>query len=59
MKVQIECDEKEAILMLTAMDLLPRLHTIKERIRRCLKDDTTDLIYECLADIEELLVNLE
>jgi hypothetical protein len=41
------------------MDLLPRLHTIKERIRRCLKDDTTDLIYECLADIDELLVNLE
>jgi hypothetical protein len=59
MKVNIECDEKEAILMLSAIDLLPRLHTIKERIRRCLKDDTPDLIYECVADIEELLVNLE
>jgi hypothetical protein len=45
--------------MLPAMDLLPRLHTIKERIRRCLKDDTPDLIYECVADIDELLVNLE
>jgi hypothetical protein len=59
MKVNIECDEKEAILMLSTIDLLPRLHTIKERIRRCLKDDTPDLIYECVADIDELLVNLE
>ena len=52
MEVTIKCDENEAIQMLQAVDALLKIHNIKERIRRCLKDDTTDLIYECIADLE-------
>ena len=58
MKVKIECKPNEAILMLNAAAVLPQLHSIKERIRRDLKDDNIDLIYESIADIEEILNKL-
>jgi hypothetical protein len=58
MKVKIECTPDQAILMINAVDLLPRLFSIKEQIRRDLKDKNFDLIYESIADIEEILNKL-
>ena len=52
MRITIECDEVEAIQMLKSVEVVTNIHSIKERIRRCMKDNTIDLIYECIADLE-------
>jgi len=52
MGITIKCDENEAMAMLKAVEVVLNIHSIKERMRRCIKDDNIHLLSECIADLE-------